>query len=161
MSPRAALGCLVFAFAVAACASKQAGGYDAADPTKLSCACGDANECYEAASALAEDKGENAGTGERLLVFAQCACFEGDPGGCNTISHFAKDAIAACDAGDDLKNSCTIAGYVFLHGVRVPPVNGRSFDADAAQARAHFERACQIGEKLACAKLERELSRTK
>jgi organic hydroperoxide reductase OsmC/OhrA len=63
----------------AGCAA-QATGYDAADPTKLTCPCDDAETCYRS-SAEVDKRGENAQTGEQLLVLSQCACFEGSMAG--------------------------------------------------------------------------------
>lgn len=126
------------------------GGYDADDPTKVTCACGDGVSCYEGAADLASKKGENAETGEHLLYLAQCACFQGTPAGCNTVSHFAKDFVAACDAGENVRDACAIAGYVHEHGVRVPPMNGRSFPRNPEAAASAFRRACDAGASVVC-----------
>lgn len=134
-----AAGCLV-----------EPGGYAADDPTRITCACGDGIGCYEAAAHLAERSGETAETGEELLYFAQCACFQGAMAGCNTVGHFAKDWVRSCDAGEDVRDACAIAGYVHEHGVRVPGGNGRSFPRNATAASAAFKRACDAGAKTVC-----------
>lgn len=126
-------------------------GYSLSHPTEIVCGCHEPDECYDHASKLSKDRGETAATGEQLLYFSQCACFEGSFAGCNTLGHFAKDFVRACEGGDDVKNSCTIAGFVYLHGVRVPPRSGRSYDADPAKASALFKRACEAGAAEACA----------
>ena len=99
------------ATAIAFACAPQLTGYDASDPTKLTCPCDDPQTCYESAARL-DEQGETAETGEQLLELAQCACFEGSVAGCNTLAHFAKDWVAACDG--TRHRSCTIAGFV--HG---------------------------------------------
>jgi hypothetical protein len=125
-------------------------GYSPDNPAQVTCGCDDEVSCYENASRLASAQGETAETGETLLYFAQCACFEGEMAGCNTISHFAKDYVADCEAGRDVRNSCAIAGFVHRHGVLVPQLNGRSFPPDQEAAKAAFSKACSAGAKLAC-----------
>jgi hypothetical protein len=132
---------------VAACAAP---GYNPARPTEIVCGCHDGASCYDAVAAVAKARGENAESGEELLYLAQCACFQESFAGCNTLAHFAKDWVAACEAGKEVANACTIAGLVHEHGVRVPRLSGRSFDRDPAAARAAFERACQAGAAIAC-----------
>jgi hypothetical protein len=75
--------------------SAAADGYDPSSPTHYTCGCDGADACYEAAASL-DGKGEKAETGEELLYLSQCACSQGSVGGCNTISHFAKDYVHAC-----------------------------------------------------------------
>jgi hypothetical protein len=114
------------------------------------CELGGARSCYEAASALASAKGETADTAEDLVMFAQRACARHVPAGCNTLAHYAKDAIADCDAGVEAKDSCAAAGFVYARGVDVPPINGRSIEADATRAAAAFARSCAAGAKISC-----------
>ena len=71
-------------------------------------------------------------------------------GAADPTTHFAKDWTAACEEERDLATSRTIAGLVHEHGVRVPRLAGRSFDADPAKAEAAFLRACQAGSRIAC-----------
>jgi hypothetical protein len=142
------LGFFLCATLVSGCAVD---GYDPQAPTKVTCGCGDGDACYQGGAQLASASGETAETGEQLLYFSQCACFEGSMAGCNTISHFAKDYVRACETGVDVKNSCTIAGFVYRHGVQVPNLNGRSFDADSKAASSAFAKACQAGATNACA----------
>ena len=130
---------------VGACGLFATPGYDPDDPTKVVCGCHDGQTCFEAATALANEKGENAETGEDLLYYTQCACFQGSMAGCNIISHFAKDWVRACERGDDVKNSCAIAGFVHQHGVLVPQINGRSFPRDPEAAAKAFTLACNAG----------------
>ncbi len=127
----------------------QVTGYDASDPTKLTCPCDDGATCYEAAAQL-DKGGETAETGEQLLELSQCACLEGSMAGCNTLGHFAKDWVAACDRDDDPANSCAIAGFIHEHGVRVPNLNGRTFHHDPAAAKTAFEKSCRAGSVIAC-----------
>lgn len=124
-------------------------GYSASDPGEITCGCHDGQSCYDAAAEV-DARGENGSTGEALLYYSQCACFQGSMAGCNTLAHFAKDWVSACERGDDVVNSCAVAGFVYHHGVRVPARNGRSFDRDAALAKASFERACAAGSAVAC-----------
>jgi TPR repeat protein len=138
-----------------ACGLFRTPGYSPSDPTEITCGCHDGVTCYEGAAALASSRGENAGTAEELMYFAQCACFQGSTAGCNTLAHFAKDWVAACARDEKVADACTIAGMVHLHGVRVPSSNGRSFPRDDAAARAAFERACKAGSQVACAKTTR------
>lgn len=147
MKPRAAFA----AAALVACFAQRT-GYDPKDPTRLVCPCDDADACYGAAAAL-DQRGETAETGEELLELAQCACLEGSFAGCNTLAHFAKDWVAACDRGEKTADSCTIAGFVHLHAALVPPASGRTFHHDAAAARAAFDKACAAGSAVACARL--------
>jgi TPR repeat protein len=135
----------VIAFACA----PQATGYDASDPTKLTCPCDDPQTCYESAARL-DEQGETAETGEQLLELAQCACLEGSFAGCNTLAHFAKDWVAACERGDDVARSCTIAGFVHEHAARVPEGSGKTFHRDPVAARTAFDKACQAGSAVAC-----------
>ena len=117
---------------------------------KVVCGCHDPDTCYAGAAETASRKGENAETAEPLMYFSQCACFQGSRAGCNTLAHFAKDWTAACEDERDVATSCTIAGLVHEHGVQVPRLAGRSFDANPAKAKAAFERACQAGSRIAC-----------
>ena len=133
-----------------ACLSGNTPGYSASSPTEITCGCHDGQSCYDAAAEIDKTRGENASTGEELLYYSQCACFQGSMAGCNTLGHFAKDWVKACERGDDIANSCAIAGFVHHHGVRVPRLNGRSYDRDAAAAKAEFDRACAAGSKVAC-----------
>jgi hypothetical protein len=135
--------------AIAGCAAS-APGYSKSNPTHITCGCEPGDACFEAAGQLASSRGETAETAEELLYLTQCACFQGTMGGCNTISHYAKDYVAACAADRDPRTSCTIAGFVHHHGVRVPPLNGRSFDPDQASAAAAFDKACRAGSTVAC-----------
>lgn len=139
----------LFLVLIAAC-TPSVPGYSKSQPSHLTCGCDGAQACYDGAAHLAESRGETADTGEELLYLAQCACFEGSMAGCNTIAHFAKDYVAACEAGKNAKDSCTIAGMVHLHGVRVPDRNGRSFEPDPAAASAAFAKGCEAGAKPAC-----------
>ncbi|NUP10493.1 MAG: hypothetical protein HOW73_30965 [Polyangiaceae bacterium] len=125
-------------------------GYSKTNPTEITCGCHDPDGCYQGAADLASASGETAESGEDLLYFAQCACFQGSVAGCNTISHFAKDWVAACDAGEKVRDSCAIAGYVHEHGVRVPPINGRSFDRNGNLAAQSFRKACDAGATVVC-----------
>jgi TPR repeat protein len=128
----------------------QAPGYSTSDPGQVTCGCEGGADCYRAASDLASTSGEKDSTGEQLLYLAQCACFQGSVAGCNTLSHFAKDYIAACAQDHDAAMSCAVAGFVHYHGVQVPRLNGRSFDRDPAAARTEFEKACRAGSSIAC-----------
>lgn len=58
--------------------------------------------------------------------------------------------VAACDAGQNTRDSCAIAGFVYRHGVQVPRFNGRSFDADPTAATVAFTKSCNAGAQLAC-----------
>jgi TPR repeat protein len=134
---------------LASCVSEQP-GYSPTQPTKIICGCHDGATCYEETAKLASKRGENADTAEELLYLAQCACFQKSMAGCNTLGHFAKDHIAACDRGDDVATSCTVAGFVYLHGMSVPKVSGRSYDHDNVLARAAFDKACKAASAPAC-----------
>jgi hypothetical protein len=136
------------AVALVACGA-QVTGYDPKDPTHLVCPCDDPQTCYDQAAEL-DKRGETAETGEELLELSQCACLEGSMGGCNTLAHFAKDWVAACDRDEDPKNSCAIAGFVHEHAVRVPDRSGRTFHRDAAAAKAAFDKACRAGATNVC-----------
>jgi hypothetical protein len=125
-------------------------GYDPAHPTEIVCGCHDGTSCYDATAALASQKGETADSGEELLYLSQCACFQESRAGCNTLAHFARDWVAACDRGEEVATSCAIAGFVYRHGVRVPQWSGRSFDADPIAAGRAFDRACKAGAAAAC-----------
>lgn len=142
---------LALAALAGACGLFQTPGYSPSNPAEITCGCHEGTECYQGAAELAKTRGENAATAEELMYFTQCACFQGSMAGCNTLSHFAKDWVAACDRGENVADACTIAGMVFHHGTRVPSLNGRSFPRDAAAAKAAFERACQAGSQVACA----------
>ncbi|HEY1958282.1 MAG TPA: hypothetical protein VGH28_21845 [Polyangiaceae bacterium] len=131
------------------CCGPQVTGYDVSDPTKLTCPCDDPDTCYESAAQL-DQRGENAETGEKLLELSQCACLEGSYAGCNTLAHFAKDWVAACDADREPAKSCAIAGFIHEHAVRLPGSSGRSFHRDPAAAKAAFEKACRAGSATAC-----------
>jgi hypothetical protein len=148
--PRAAALSLVLAAALPACGLFQTPGYSAASPGEVVCGCHDGESCYTAAADLAS-AGEKDTNGEQIMYFAQCACFQGSVAGCNTLSHFAKDYVAACAQDHDVRTSCAIAGFVHYHGVQVPRLNGRSFDRDAAAAKAELEKACRAGSQVACA----------
>jgi TPR repeat protein len=134
---------------LASCASETP-GYSPTQPTKIVCGCHDGATCYHETAALASSRGENAETAEELLYLAQCACFQGSMAGCNTLGHFAKDHIAACERDEEVATSCTVAGFVYLHGMSVPRMNGRSHDHDFAAAHKAFGRACKAGAAAAC-----------
>ncbi|MFT3764967.1 MAG: hypothetical protein QM820_05530 [Minicystis sp.] len=138
-----------------ACGLFKTPGYNPSNPTEITCGCHDGVTCYEGASGLAAKSGENAATAEELMYFAQCACFQGSMAGCNTLGHFAKDWVAACDRDEKNADACTIAGLVHHHGVRVPQINGRSFPRDEAAAQAAFERGCRAGSQVACAHMKK------
>ena len=140
----------LWALGSGACFSSPQPGYNPKHPSEVICGCHDPDTCYQGASDLASSRGENAETGEELLYFAQCACFEGSRAGCNTLAHFTKDWVRACESGTDPANSCTIAGFVYEHGVRVPNGAGRSFDRDPAAAASAFKQACDAGSRIAC-----------
>jgi len=144
--------CLVRALIVAivpiACGT-QVTGYDPNDPTHLTCPCDDPQTCYEQAAEL-DKQGETAETGEKLLELSQCACLEGSMAGCNTLGHFAKDWVAACDRDAETRNSCAIAGYIHEHAVRVPQGSGKTFHRDPAAAKAAFDKACRAGATVVC-----------
>jgi hypothetical protein len=142
---RTRTACALVAALLSSCGLFATPGYDPDDPSKVVCGCHDGQTCFEEATALANDKGETAETGEDLLYLTQCACFQGSVAGCNIISHFAKDWVRACERGDDVKNSCAIAGFVHHHGVLVPQINGRSFKRDPKAAAKAFARACNAG----------------
>lgn len=125
-------------------------GYDPAVPDTVYCGCGDGDDCYNGATQLDAARGEHAETGEQLLYYAQCACYGGTVAGCNTVFHFAKDYIQACDAGLAVRDSCAIAGFVYRHGIRVPSFNGRSYAPNPASAAAAFAKACSAGAQIAC-----------
>jgi hypothetical protein len=146
MAPVRSWVAAAIALALGACRSP---GYDPANPGRVSCGCGGPDECYEAAARL-DAKGETAESAEQLLYYAQCACFGGSIGGCNTISHFARDQVAACKAGQNFPDSCAIAGFVYRHGVQVPSSNGRSYDRDPVASVAAFATACSAGAQIAC-----------
>jgi hypothetical protein len=141
---------LLLAALLPACGMFQTPGYDAASPGEVTCGCHDGETCYEGASSLAKEKGENDATAEQLMYFAQCACFQGSMAGCNTLGHFAKDWTRACTEDRDVKTSCAIAGLVYYHGLQIPRRNGRSFDRDPAAAKAAFEKGCKAGSPVAC-----------
>jgi hypothetical protein len=141
---------LVVALSPACGAGFQEAGYSTSKPGQVACGCHDGEACYQAASDLGSNSGEKDSTGEQLMYFAQCACFQGSVAGCNTLSHFAKDYVAACAEDRDAATSCAIAGFVHYHGVQVPRLNGRSFDRDPAVARTEFEKACRAGSSIAC-----------
>lgn len=147
MLPWRRLALAILCCAAIACAPP---GYNPSHPAEVVCGCHDGQSCYEGAAALAKERGETAETGEELMYYAQCACFQGSLAGCNTLGHFSRDYVKACEAGKDVATSCTIAGLVHRHGVRLPRMSGRSFDRDPAAARAAFERACQAGAAVAC-----------
>jgi len=147
---RAARLLFVAALSPACAAVVQEPRYSASNPGQVSCGCEDGVACYQAASDLASTRGEKDSTGEQLVYLAQCACFQGSAAGCNTLSHFAKDYVAACAQDRDAATSCAIAGFVHYHGAQVPRLNRRSFDRDPAAARTEFEKACRAGSSIAC-----------
>ncbi len=136
--------------ALGACASRPNGGTfpcDRADDP--------ADACYEATAHFDEANGETAESGESLLAQAQHACDLGSNAACNTIGHFAHDAIGACDAGAKVRDTCAIAGYVHAHGVNLPHGGGAmspgaSIAIDAAAAHAAFAKACAAGATIVC-----------
>lgn len=134
---------------LASCASEPP-GYSPTQPTKIVCGCHDGTTCYEATAALASSRGENADSAEELLYLAQCACFQGSFAGCNTLGHFVKDHLAACERDEETATSCSVAGFVHLHGMSVPRMSGRSHDHDYAAAHIAFARACKAGAAAAC-----------
>src|SRR4030095_14411507 len=111
-------------------------------PSRVVCGCHDGDTCFQAATELASEKGENAETGEELLYLTQCACFQGSFAGCNILGHFARDWVRACEAGGHVANSCAIAGRVHQHGVALPRMAGASFPPDQEAAGRAFEKAC-------------------
>lgn len=125
-------------------------GYSPTNPTEVNCGCEDGQSCFQSAGELARSQGETAETGETIMYFTKCACFQGSVGGCNMLSHFAKDFVAWCEAGDNVRDSCAIAGYVHEHGTKVPMINGRSFDRDPAAAAKAFRKACDAGARMVC-----------
>lgn len=125
------------------------------DPTAIYrkyCELGGAQACYEAAASLASSKGETAETAEELVVFAQRACSRHVMAGCNTLAHYAKDAIHDCDRHDQERDTCAAAGVVWSRGVSVPPLNGASFEPDAAKAHTAFAVSCAAGAQVSCGK---------
>jgi hypothetical protein len=124
-------------------------GYDPHDPTHLTCPCDDPQTCYDEAAEL-DKRGETAETGEQLLVLSQCACLEGSLAGCNTLAHYAKDWVEACEHDEEPKRSCAIAGFVYEHAARVPERSGHTFHRDAAAAKAAFDKACRAGATNVC-----------
>lgn len=141
---------------LASCASEQP-GYSPTQPTKIVCGCHDGATCYEETARLASKRGENAETAEELLYLAQCACFQESFAGCNTLAHFAKDHIAACERDDDVATSCTVAGFVYVHGMSVTRISGRSYVHDNVLARVAFGKACKAGAAIACRNAGRPL----
>lgn len=146
---------LTGALVVGACTSWLTGepGYSRSDPQEITCGCGTGDECFEEAGRLSHERGENEETGERLLYLAQCACFEGTVGGCNSLGHFTKDWTRTCEGGVEVARACTITGFIYLHGTSIPPFNGPSFHHDPAASHAAFEKACKSGSKIACDRL--------
>jgi hypothetical protein len=140
----------VFVVAFVACVHAQQLGYQPSDPGNLVCPCDDADTCYQEAARLDQEKGEKAETAEQLMVYSQCACFEGFIYACDTIGYFARDWVNACKNGVEIARSCAIAGFVFWHGVQNRGAHGRSFDRDVDAARSAFTKACQAGSKVAC-----------
>ncbi len=136
---------------LAACGVGFTPGWSPSDPTVLTCGCDEAVACYDAVAALDSREGETAENADELIYLAQCACFLGSMAGCNTLGHYAKDWVHACERGEDVARSCGIAGAIYHHGVRVPHPHGRSVPHDPAAAKAAFDRACQAGSKTACA----------
>ena len=125
-------------------------GYDPQDPTKIVCGCHDGQSCYDAAAEMDTRLGETGESAEELLYLSQCACFQDSMAGCNTLAHYAKDWVGACERGEEVAKSCAIAGFVHTHAVAVPQMSGRSFKRDPAAAHAAFARACAAGSQLAC-----------
>jgi hypothetical protein len=140
---------VVVAFVITIGCGAQVTGYDPNDPTHLTCPCDDPDTCYEQAATL-DKQGETAETGEKLLELSQCACLEGSFAGCNTLGHFAKDWVRACDDDRETRNSCAIAGYIYEHAVRVPDRSGKTFHRDPAAAKAAFDKACRAGATVVC-----------
>ena len=114
------------------------------------CDMGGADACYAAASEIDSSQGENENTAEVLLDLVAKACERGSFAGCNTIGHYAKDAVAACEKGDEIKITCTIAGFVHRRGIKIPPMAGKSYDVDAKASDAAFKKACDAGSQPAC-----------
>jgi hypothetical protein len=139
---------LAAALVVAACGPKP--GYVATEPDQLVCGCQSGYECYDEVSKLAAREGETAESSERLLYLSQCACFQGSTAGCNTISHFARDHVAACERGENVAMACTVSGFVHYHGVTVPRLHGPSFERSLAIAKIAFGKACRAGSTVAC-----------
>lgn len=115
------------------------------------------NACYEDTAHFDEANGETAESGESLLAQAQHACEIGSRAGCNTLGHFARDAIKSCDAGANVRDQCAIAGYVHAHGVKLPARGeamspGASVAIDTAAAHAAFAKACAAGATLVCSR---------
>jgi hypothetical protein len=151
VSPARAARLLLVAVLSSACGALfPAPGYSTSNPGQVSCRCDDGATCYQAAFDLASTSGEKDSTGERLMYLAQCACFQGSIAGCNALSHFAKDYVAACAADHDTATSCAIAGFVHYHGAQVPRLNSRSFERDPAAARTEFAKGCHAGSSIAC-----------
>ena len=148
----------VTSVAIAACVSAlacgRAPGYDPSHPSKITCGCHDGQSCVEGATRVASQRGETAETGEELLYYSQCACFQGSMAGCNMLAHFAKDHVRWCAADQDVARTCTIAGMVHRHGVALPDTGamrpGRSFPPDQALAGEAFAKACRGGSEIAC-----------
>lgn len=72
---------------------------------------------------------------------------------CQLLYTIASGSIQACDR-DSRPDRCLVAGYVHARAGALPPGLADAIHADAARATESFTRACEGGQKAACAELE-------
>jgi TPR repeat protein len=109
-----------------------------------------AHACFVAAGALGRTRGETADTAEAIVTNGLRGCRRGDPASCNVMHHVRLDFERACDSGEKVADSCTFVGFIYLFGMELPPISGKSIAPDARKAAAYFRRACEAGAKVAC-----------
>ncbi len=118
------------------------------------CAEGGAEPCTDLAfarGAIAEQSG-NLAEMESVLGLLQRGCGRDSVRACNVLHHVAKDAIAACEAGNG--GQCLVAGFVHTQGVTVP-VAERSVPASRIpwRRRRRSTKACAGGVETGCARV--------
>lgn len=85
---------------------------------------------------------------EPVLQLLQHGCDTGSLKSCTGLRNLVRTAFSAC-ADHDL-SECSLAGFVYSHGVRLPPEVGTSVPPDAKWALAAFKAACDGGQTGVC-----------
>ena len=108
-----------------------------------------ADACYAVAADIAGKRGETAESATDLVRAALRAADRGSYAGRNTLGHLFRDNARWCDAGQNVKDSCTFAGLLYAAEAE-DGVPGAERDEAAKQAGAALDRACGAGSKPAC-----------
>jgi TPR repeat protein len=109
-----------------------------------------ARACYDVAVEITQSRGETAESAGDLIWAGDHACRRGFDGACRVTRHLRKDSERRCNAGDDVRNTCTFVGLfdALLASDSNPDAQERA--ASKIEAADVLKRACDAGAKPAC-----------